>query len=163
MNCSRVHELLPLLLYDDMPAVEATAVRDHLAGCASCRKEFAALQHVRAALDTAPMPAVQVDLPRLFYDAAARQARQARRWRRAAVAVCGLATAVLLVALLRLEIRVEAHQWVVRWGVTPLDEQNHGPTRAAPIMAAGDPAALATLEERVQVLDELLHAVITDF
>src|SRR6059058_3105094 len=116
MNCSEAREFLPLLLYDDVPAAEAKAVHDHLAGCAMCRKEFADFQHVRIALGRAPASTTQVDLPRLFRDAAARQARHARRWRRATVAVCSLAAALVLVVLLRLEVRVGAHEFVLRWG-----------------------------------------------
>src|SRR5437879_13596323 len=115
MNCSEVRDLLPLLLYGDVPGAQATAIQGHLASCATCRREFAELQQIRVALDRAPAPASQVDLPRLFEESAARQARRARRWRLAAVAVCGLAAALLVVVRLRLAVAVAANQLVRRW------------------------------------------------
>jgi hypothetical protein len=163
MNCPKVRELLPLLLYDDIPAAETNSIREHLAECAACRKEFDGLQEVRAKLDAAPFPAVQVNLRRLFHDAAARQTSQIRRWRRLAVAVCGVAAALLFAMVLRLELRVQAHQLVVRWGLVPNEEKSQEPPGAAPIEPSADPAVLATLEERVRLLDELLHAAMSDF
>src|SRR5262249_11206759 len=76
-------------------------------------------ERVRNALDAVAVPAVSVDVSRVFQQAAALQQRRARRWRRAAVAACGLAAALLLVVLLRLELQLDAHQLIVRWGEVP--------------------------------------------
>jgi anti-sigma factor RsiW len=162
MNCSYVREYLLALLYGDLDATTTSAVRSHLASCHACLRELAGLEQVRGALDSIPAPSVQVDLPRLFEQAAARQARQARHWRRATVAVCGVAAALLVVVLLGLEVRVEAHQLVVRWGHAQAEENAPQPRPVERILVPQDSAALGALEDRVQVLDELLHAVITD-
>ncbi|HMF15306.1 MAG TPA: zf-HC2 domain-containing protein [Gemmataceae bacterium] len=158
MNCTPIRPLLPLLSYGELPANEADAIRAHLADCAACRKELAEFQHVRAALGCPKVPVVHVDLPRLFHEAADRQARRVRRWHRAGVAVTGIAAALLLIAVLRLEIRVETQQLTLRWGAVPVQDL----AQAEQVVVRADPAALAALQERVHVLDDLLHAVIID-
>src|SRR5438445_9126428 len=109
MNCPDVRPLLPVLVYDDLPPAEAAAVRRHLDACPGCRDEFAGLAHARAALDAVPVPAVRVDVARLYTEIAARQERRARRWRRVSMAIAALAAALLLVVGLRMQVRVESH------------------------------------------------------
>jgi hypothetical protein len=152
-----------LFLYGDLDAREAAEVRDHLAGCPPCRHELAALRQLRQALDGVPVPPIAVDLPRLYQQAAARQQRQARRWRRAALAVCGLAAALALVLLARVEIRCDHQQLVVRWGA-PV-ETAVAPTPQAPATPVTAPQSAplpAGLQERLQLLDELVHALAAD-
>jgi hypothetical protein len=159
MNCAKVRDRLPALLYGDLPPGEASALRDHLAACPACRQEHAALEGIRRALDMVPAPAVRVDLPRLYREAAARQVRRAGRWRWAAAA-CGAAAAVLLVVLgLRLEVRVESQQLVVRWGTAP-EKVIVPPPGPGP--RAESPPPSPDVEERLRVLSELIHALADD-
>jgi hypothetical protein len=158
MNCSEARDRLAGLLYGDLQAGEANAVREHLAACAACRQELAALDHVRRALDAVPAPALEVDLPRLYLETAARQARRVRRWRWAALA-CGAAAAALLVVLgLRLEVRKEAHQLVLGWRPGPEKE----PLPAPAPRAEQSEAPSAEIEARLRVLSDLIHALADD-
>jgi hypothetical protein len=163
MNCALCRDRLPLLLYGDLDAAVATEVRGHLAGCPKCRHELAALQQVRQALDGVPVPPTEVDLPRLYQEAVEQQRRRARRWRLAAVAVGGLAAVLAFVVLARLEVRADSRQLVLRWGA-PADTGAAGPPQPpAPPVVAPQPASLpADLRERLQVMDELLHALAAD-
>jgi hypothetical protein len=155
MNCTDARARLPGLLYGDLSADEAGAVRKHLAGCAGCRQEQAALEGVRRLLDQAPTPpAVQVDLPRL-YAAAAAHRRGARRWRRGLV-VAGVAAAALLAVLLRMEVRVDAGQLVLRWGAPP-------ETQPAPLLPRPEaPPAPAVTAADLKFLKDLLLAQADD-
>ena len=40
MNCQKLEENLPLLLYGELSAWEQAACDEHLAGCANCRAEI---------------------------------------------------------------------------------------------------------------------------
>jgi hypothetical protein len=162
MTCTDARTQLPALLYGDLPPTAADAVRGHLAGCAACRQEYAALQQVRHTLDALPAPAVQIDLPRLYREAAERQARRARRWRRAALAGLAAAALLLLAAGLRLQVRLDGQQLVVRWG-GPAEPTAVPPThRDAPprdVPVAGDPDEA---EKRLQLMSSLIHALAED-
>jgi predicted anti-sigma-YlaC factor YlaD len=162
MNCTEVRENLPALAYGELAATIRGAVESHLVSCLACRQELAAMERIRGALDTIVAPSVQIDVPRLFQDAAARQARRVRRWRRTALAVFGIAASLMLALLLRLQVRVEANQLTIRWAGVSIEEKNHAATPVERVVAPRDPAELAALEERVRFLDELLHALITD-
>jgi hypothetical protein len=162
MNCTQVRENLPALLYGDLNATTRDAVQNHLTSCSACQLELAAFQRVRGALDSVPAPSVHIDLPGLFQQAGARQAKQARRWRRAALAVGGLAAALMLIEFLRLEVRVEAQQLTIRWSGAPVEEKTAAPRPIERIIVREDPTALAALEDRVGTLDDLIHALITD-
>src|SRR5262249_20117235 len=93
--------------------------------------------------------------------AAARRAMQVRRWRRAAIATCGLAASLAIVVLLRVEVRVEAQQLTIRWGKKAVEERTN-PTVVERVVTRDDSAALAALDDRVRLLDDLVHALITD-
>jgi anti-sigma factor RsiW len=162
MNCAAIHDRLPLLIYEDLQGEEKAAVETHLATCPDCRREYAALQNVPRLLDQAPAPAPHVDLARLYQEAAERQTRRVRRWRRAALGLSG-AAALLAVAVLgfRLEVRWEAHQLLVRWGSPPVAE-NTLPTPPAPVVTP--PTEAKALPEGVtpqqfQRVTNLVHAV----
>ena len=62
MDCERVQELLPFYTRADLPDEEHRAVAQHLAGCSSCRREIAQVQHVdrlvREYLAAVPVPDV---------------------------------------------------------------------------------------------------------
>jgi hypothetical protein len=153
MNCAEARRHLPALLYGDLELGAAGAVRQHLAACPACRREHAALDRVRAALDTVPVPVVQVDLPRLYQEAAARQARCVRTWRRTALACAAVAALLLVVFGLRLQVRVGPHEMVLRWGDVP-------PAVTPPSSGAAE--ADAEVAQRLQLMSELIHALADD-
>jgi len=156
MNCPDVRPLLPVLVYDDLPPAEAAAVRRHLDACPGCRDEFAGLAHARAALDAVPVPAANVDVARLYTELAARQERRGRRWRRISVAAAALAAGLVLVLGLRLQVRFEAHQFVIAWGDDRASRERERPEKLPPVAhAPGSPE----LNERLRLLDDLVHAV----
>jgi Putative zinc-finger len=165
MTCSDVRAALPLWLYDDLKPDAAADVSKHLAGCPACREAAEGLRAVRSALAAVPEPAAAaVDLSRLFHDAAALQERRLRRWRRVAVGVAALAAALLLVVGLRLEVRIDARQLVVRWGGAPGSEAvpvapSPPPVvekAAVPVPSPGDD------DERLRTMQELIHALADD-
>lgn len=151
MNCPDARPHLAALVYGDLGPSEVRAVQEHLAGCPACRQEYAELRQVRRALDAVPAPSVQVDLPRLYREAAARQARRARRWRRAALASVAAAALVLLAFGLRLQVRVDAHQLVLCWGDVP--------EVAPPPPPPDEPPVPAEVERRLQLASRLIHAL----
>jgi hypothetical protein len=153
MNCTQVCAALPALVYDALPPEETRILREHLAGCSSCRKEHAALQRLKGVLDTVPAPAVRVDLSQLYQEAARRQQGQLRRWRRAALVGCAAAAAVLVALALKLEVHVGGHQVVVRWGPPPA-------VIPAPAPAAGAPAGVSA--EELQLVKQLVHVLADD-
>jgi anti-sigma factor RsiW len=161
MNCPQIRDVLPLLLCGDLPPDEAVAVRKHLAGCPACQGEHAALQQLRGVLDTLPVPAVQVDLPRLYQEANLRQEKQLRRWRRAALGVFGVAAALLLALGLNLELRVEGHQLVLRWGSPPEPPRPQAPPEVRPqtVVTPGKPEVTA---EEMRLVKKLIHALAAD-
>src|SRR5262249_60281157 len=68
---------------------------------------------------------VRVDRAPLSREAARREQQRLRRWRRAAlVAGAGLAALLALTIGLNLEVRVEHHQLVLRWGAPPPQDQS---------------------------------------
>jgi len=160
MNCNEARELLPALLYDNAPLENANAVRAHVTCCPACRQEFAELERVRNALDAVAVPAVSVDVSRVFQQAAALQQRRARRWRRAAVAACGLAAALLLVVLLRLELQLDAHQLIVRWGEVPQEQPLvRQPTSEPKVIVQREIVLTPEIDEQLRVLRDTVHAL----
>lgn len=158
MNCPDVRRLLPALVYDELAAAEAAAVRGHLDSCPGCRDEFAGLAHARAALDAVPVPAVKVDVARLYTEVAARQERRARRWRRVSVLAAALAAAVLVAVGLRLQVRFAANELVIAWGDHPSRERERVHIAPTPLADARG----SEIEERLRLLDDLVHAVAAD-
>jgi hypothetical protein len=150
MTCPDVCDRLPLLLDDTLPPAEAETLSQHLTGCTACRGELDALRDAVRLLDAVPAPRVQVDLARLYRDAAVQQEGRARRWRRLTAGAAALAAAAVLLAVLaRFEVRVERHQVVVRWGTPPADGGRPGtPPEIRP--SPGD---------ELLVLRELVHAL----
>jgi hypothetical protein len=160
MNCNEARELLPALLYDNLPPENADAVRAHVTGCPACRQEFAELERVRIVLDAVAVPAVSVDVSRVFQQAAALQQCRARRWRRAAVAACGLAAALLLVVLLRLELRFDANQLIVRWGEVPQEQPLvQQPTPEPKVIVQREIVPNPEIDEQLRVLRDTVHAL----
>ena len=156
MNCTQAQDQLPGLLYGDLRSEDKAALEEHLAGCSTCRREYAALSGVRKLLDRVPAPDIRLDLAALYRQAADRQARRVRFWRSTAIASCGAAAALVAIALLlRMEFRLESHQLVLRWGSgsagateTPFPEK----------LVQARPASPQT-EEQLRLLSQLIHAL----
>src|SRR5438445_5585270 len=124
MNCIQVQDQLPGLLYGDLRSDEKAVLEKHMGECSACRREYAALREVRKLLDRVPAPECRLDLPGLYHRAADHQVRTVRFWRRVAVACCGAAAALAAITLvLRMELRLEPHQLVLRWGPLPAGGQ----------------------------------------
>jgi len=168
MNCTDARARLSAFVYGDLPADEAFQVREHLASCSGCQREHAALGQVRCLLDAVPALAVPSDLSRLYREAAAEQARRSRRWRRLAIATLAAAAAVVLAVLLsRLEVRLDEHQIVVRWGAVPAPREAPAPPvplpqPEAPLVAQSPPGAEPETEQQLRLLSELVQALAAD-
>jgi hypothetical protein len=168
MKCSVARDELPALLYGDLKQEPRDQLQQHLAACPACLQELAALERVRGMLDGVPVPRVQVDVARIYREAASRQEQRLRTWRRAAFAVGVAAAAVLLLTLcLNLDVHVESHQLVVRWGAPPpLPREEPTPDRPPvpqiePIetsLPAETLAEMRTLSELVQLLAKDIEA-----
>ena len=159
MTCCEIRERLPLLAYGDLAEAEKKTAEAHLAGCASCREEYAALGRVRELLDAPRGPAAQVDVGAIYRQAAETQRRRARRWRRWALAGMAVAAALFIaLAVWNLEIRFEGHQMVVRWGAPA-----EAPAPAPPQIIVREkiaPAEVTTAD--LQLVKDLLYAVMAD-
>jgi hypothetical protein len=165
MNCADARARLAALLYGDLPDGEARDVRHHLGRCDSCRNEYAALADVGRLLDAVPAPAVTVDLAGLYREAAARQSRRLRRWRRVAWASLAAAAAVVLTLLLsRVELRLDANQVSVRWGAAPAPPE---PLPPAPhpeprVIAVTQAASTTEIEQQLRLLNEVVQTLSND-
>jgi anti-sigma factor RsiW len=158
MNCTQAHDQLPALLYGELRSEEKAYLEKHLAECSTCRQEYAALREVRELLDRVPAPEYRLDLPKLYRQAADRQVRRVRIWRRMAVACCGAAAALAFIALVwRMEARLEPHQLVLRWGPVPVGGQ--AIQSPAPTLAQAAKAAPPETEEQLRLLSQLIHAL----
>jgi hypothetical protein len=167
MKCSLAREELPALLYGDLAPEPRDRLQAHLAACTACLQELATLEGVRGMLDGVLVPPMQVDVARLYREAARRQAQRLRTWRRAACAFGAAAAAVLLLALgLNLDIHLESHQVVVRWGApAPLAKEEPTPAPGNPpardIVQVETPSAADTAAE-VRTLSELVQLLVKD-
>lgn len=156
MKCTDVRAALPLLIYGE-PSPQDAALREHLAVCPACRIEHEALANVRRLLDDAASPRIDVNLLQLHGALAERQMQRARRWRRLAVALGGIAAVLLLAIGLRWEIRLEANQLVVRWGDPPVGQASL--PDATPVNSQ---ARMPDLRDDLRVLSDLIHALKQD-
>jgi hypothetical protein len=158
MNCTQAQDQLAGLLYGDLPCEEKAALEKHIEECSACRHEYAALREVRKLLNRVPAPEGRLDLPVLYRQAADRRARSVRFWRRSAVACCATAAALATIAVMsRMEIRLEPHQVVLRWGSPPTGAQ------AVPvpqeIIAQPQQTASPETEAQLRLLGQLVHAL----
>jgi hypothetical protein len=158
MNCTEARAALPLLIYGEANPQD-TALKDHLRHCADCRREQQALESVRRLLDQAPVPRIEVDLPQLYLSLADRQARRLRRWRRVALALGGIAALLLLTIGLRVEVRLQSGQMLVRWSESP-PSAPRAEKQTAP--ATESPVGKPDLREDLRVLSDLIHALKQD-
>lgn len=157
MNCTEARNDLVDLIGGTLPEERRQHLETHLLACAGCRAERDSLQEAIALLRAAPAPAVQVDVAALYREAARREQKRLRRWRRAAL-LCGAALAALLVLTLglNLEVRLERHQLVLRWGAPPLDEPV-APTEARIPPPGEQSVPTEELERRLGRLNELVQ------
>lgn len=168
MTCTTLKPQLALAAGGDLAGDELLTVERHCEQCPACAEELKALRTTLQALtDAGPAAIARVDLAAIYQDEARRQARSARRWRRAALGLSAAATLLLgLFGLSRLELRWDAQQLVVRWGDRPDAREKSSPAFvgiAAPNVKALDDAEsrLARLEELVLALDEDAHGLDT--
>jgi hypothetical protein len=155
MNCAQARAALAAFVYQDLPADETAAVREHLASCLACRAEETSTRRVGSLLDALPNATSQVDLAQLYKEAGRRQQVKLTRWRRFAVAASAAAAALLLALALRMELRLEGHQLLLRWG-TPSIPESEGPSSGK----AREPGAVNP--EEVQLVHRLLQALAED-
>jgi anti-sigma factor RsiW len=162
MNCTNARARLPALLYGDLPTGEADQVRQHIGRCNACRNEHAALARLRESLDAVPAPAVAVDLPRLYREAAAQQSRRLSRSRRVAFASLAAAAALLLTVFLsRMELRLDANQVVLRWGAAPAPLEP--PPRPEPqVVTIVQSASTTEIEQEIRLLNEVVQSLSND-
>ncbi len=156
MTCHDVKRHLPLLLYGDLEAAPRAQVEAHLSACASCRDEHAALAATRQALASAATPAVEVDVTRILQRAGGAAATTAKRWRRLAIGLSAAAAVLVAVLLVRLEIRFEGHQLVLRWGTPPTQE-----VRPASIAQMHQVTPEVTAAD-LQLVRNLIHGLFAD-
>jgi anti-sigma factor RsiW len=62
MNCQKLEENLPLLLYGELSPGEQAACEEHLAGCATCRTARENLEHLHQVLALRPQAEVSAAL-----------------------------------------------------------------------------------------------------
>ncbi len=161
MKCTEVRAALPLLIYGE-PSPQDAALREHLLVCATCRRECEALTGVRRLLDDAVVPHVAVDLTQIHRTLAERQLRRERRWRHVAVALGALAAVLLLALGLRLELRLDANQLVVRWGDPPTGGTGVPPVQTHDRRDAGPTVPAESIQAELRVLSDLIHALKLD-
>ena len=158
MNCVAARECLPGMLYRELAPEQQAQLEQHLANCPACTAEYGTLQQLRRSLDVTPVPSARVDLSRLYQQAARHQARRLRRWRRVAAALLATAAALLLVFALKLEVRADGRQFVIRWGAPPeMPVSAPAPQPTEPVTAR----PVVTAEE-MQLLKDLVHALAAD-
>lgn len=150
MTCTETRVLLPLHAYGDLSPAERANVETHLAECAACRVEAAALTCVRRGLDAMPPPAIAVDLAQLYRRETDRQRRVTRRWRVAALV--GVAASVL-VLVSRVDVRMGKAQLVVRWGAPD------SLAAVTTIVERTTPVGPSEVDERLEVMAKLIHAL----
>lgn len=127
-DCGRIRTELAGLVYDE-PAPDTRAVlEEHLAGCAACREELAALRDTRRMLARWETPAVSED-PRLLARSIVRQARglseaapaaaprRGRLMRFTAMASATAAAGLFLLALLGTHASVENGRLELSFGL----------------------------------------------
>lgn len=149
MICDEVRRLLPLHVYDDLEPGAARDVEQHLADCAGCQAEHAALAQTRRALDLTPAVNVRLDPLELLRAETQLAVRRSRRWRRAALAISALAAGLFLVLALKVQVRAGDGQFAITWG-------DAAPAKPAPALADGG------VTERLQLVQELTRALVSE-
>jgi hypothetical protein len=158
MSCSPIRERLTEFVYGDLTPAEAREVEEHIRSCPACRREEAALAGVRGLLDRAGTPAISADLPGIYRRAAEMQGRRARAWHRAGIGILGAAAAVVIVTmLLRLEVRADARQVVIRWGAPA--ELPKSPIAPLDVQPAVSSRSSSEIRDELDILSELIQGL----
>ncbi len=158
MNCTHVRQLLAEFAYDDLSSDQVGPVKEHLRRCQACAGQLASLQEIHRMLGGVSPPPVNVNVPLLFRQVQDIQNRKTRRWRRAALALAGLAAAVLFVLVLRLELRVSGDQVVIGWGnKSSTTDVLTDPKSELHPMPAPPSSSLAASEAELQPLRGLIY------
>lgn len=79
LSCRQAKELLSPYLDGAITGIEMQAVRQHLDGCATCAREYAALRHTQQLVVSARRPSMPIDLGLKIRLAISREAAQAKR------------------------------------------------------------------------------------
>ena len=161
MNCEQVREHLPGYVHGDLEPAQRGELEGHLGTCAACCRERDGVVRVRELLDMVSAPTVSVDPARIYRETAAAEKHRLRRWRRVAVVVSAVAASLGFAAVaLRLEVRVEDHQMVLRWGTPPpLPEPSPAPPAPPTQLAPEDVRRLAAVEDQMRLMTEIVHAL----
>lgn len=101
MNCQDIAEQLPLLLYDELDAEEAAAIRGHLESCQSCAEHWREMEKTRQLLDEWKPAEAGAEVSSLLDDAppVLKMTKSSRR-RFSPSLFTGLAAAVLIMITL---------------------------------------------------------------
>jgi hypothetical protein len=161
MKCTDVRAALPLLIYGES-SLDDTALKEHLAICPDCRHEHDALRGVRSLLNDSTIPHVSLDWQPFHHALTTRQLRLARRWRHVAIVFGSIAAVLLLAIGLRVEVRLEASQLIVRWGTPPPSEIDGRPVQTAERRDASPTVAPETREMELRLLSDLIYALKQD-
>ena len=158
MNCTEARNELVDLVIGTLAEERRQRLETHLLACPCCRAERDSLQEATALLRAAPAPAVQVDVTALYREAARREQKRLRRWRRAALAFGGALAALLTLTIgLNLEVRLERHQLVLRWSAPPPRDEPAARTDAKSAPSREQPVAAEEVECRLRTLDQLIQ------
>jgi len=152
MNCTKVKDQLVDLLYDELPVQEQQAIRNHLAGCPSCRDEWNNLHAGHSLLDRLPDddPAPGIEVARLYQTAERRSNRSRRCWRAGAVAAGLVAALMIVVAGAQLRFERYPTHFVIAW--------DHPPKPAPVEPKIADPwPTLGAQQVRFQEINQLLE------
>lgn len=156
MTCYEFTDRLPELAAGGLTPAEQKAAAGHLTACARCRHAADELRSVLSLLKVAPAPPVHVDLPALYRASAEQRAVAVRRWRRLAIASSAAAAILLATFPLRLEVRTEGHEVVVRWG------DNRGPKPPRPPALPQSPYAPAPPNDELRRLTEIVQGLASE-
>ena len=163
MNCTLIRQRLSELLYEDLPPADREQLLSHLAQCPECRSEYASLRELKRALNIVSAPEVSVNLPALYQQVADHQARGERRWRRTALALAGLAAALIVGLALRWEIRLGRDQIVIRWTAsTPAVEPAPNPMAGTSTFVRTEPLVPAATEAELLPLRGVIYTLAED-
>jgi hypothetical protein len=117
MNCGEAGDVLAEYFYNDLAPERRAEVEDHSKGCSDCAAELRRMRAVTGWLDRTetPLPDALSPVPLLVRQAGELR-RQARRWRRGAVAVTSVAAAALIAIAAIDHVRWENNELVVHFG-----------------------------------------------
>ena len=156
MKCTEAKQRLVERLYNEFFDSEEQQVRNHLAGCASCRSEWEALEHAWKLLNAVSHVDTQrpISVASLYETAVQRSDRGRRRWRACTAGVALLAAVILIVVAGKLRFEMHETHLTLAWD-TPPTSQPTVPTFADPWPTVTDQIArldklnvLATLTAR---------------